>query len=387
MNLKSKPKPWQICVEIAISSCLLFGIVAITDRLWTALGGGFKSFTVIVLMAIALVIIASSIEHIARKKELISPVYLDVFKGCWGMVLFIFIIFSIDYCIHQTRYIKDFKERQTKKTEVNEIPDFLADSLLYEDLTFPDFYTGQFEYQTSWGSYDPETNEYNNLIDLSDYFISGYEEVEGSRHFCVIVPNDPVMLEWTSGRLKRFVDFATGKDMPYCPIIESREQMCSYYYYASGGDHFKVVQDKPEVYEQYAIFLGYAMITEEYFTMEENTWYDDNYSCGNKEKTSWFTVNRETGKELSLYDIIDKQYRKDFNKLLIQHLCNAGGYWKDNHSWDLESICNQYNGIALVPEGVIVYYHPYKIGSGAEGQFNSLIPYEEVKDMLICTIR
>lgn len=385
MNLKNTPKPWQICVEIAVSFGLTVGMAEIANLLWSAIGGGFKSFAVIVLMAIALVIMAIRIEHIARKKELVSPVYLDVFKGCWGMALFLFSIWAIDYSVHQIRYIEDFKERQAKNAEVIEIPDFPVDSLLYEDSICPDFYASHFDYYPSWGSYDPETNEYSNPIDLSDYFLSGYEEVEGSRHFCVIVPNDPVMLEWTSGRLKRFADFATGKDIPYCPIIKSREQMCSYYYYASGGDEFIPVPEKPEVFEQYAIFLGYAMITEEYFTMEENTWYD-NYSCGNKEKTSWFTVNRETGKELSLYDIIDKQRIKEFNKLLIKHLCNREGYWIDNHSWEQESICNQFNGIALVQEGVVVYYHPYQIGCGAEGQFNSLIPYAELEGMLKCTI-
>lgn len=385
MNLKNTPKPWQICVEIAISFGLTVGIAEIADLLWSAIGGGFKLFAVIVLMAIAFVIIAIYIDRIARKRDLVSPVYLDVFKGCLGMVLFLFIIFAIDYSVHQARYIKDFKERQAEKASIIVTPDFPADSLLYEDSIFPDFYTSHFDYYPSWGSYDPETNEYSNQIDLSDYFLSGYEEVEGSRHFCVIVPNDPVMLEWTSGRLKRFADFATGKDIPYCPIIRSREQMCSYYYYASGGDEFTPVPEKPEIFEQYAIFLGSAMITEEYFTMEENTWYD-NYSCGNKEKTSWFTMNRETGKELSLYDIIDKQHRKDFNKLLIQHLCNADGYWKDTHNWEQESICNQFNGVALVPEGVVVYYHPYQIGCGAEGQFNSLIPYAELEGMLKCKI-
>ena len=85
MNLKNTPKPWQICVEIAISFGLTVGIAEIADLLWSAIGGGFKSFAVIVLMAIALVIIAIRIEHIVRKKELVSPVYLDVFKGCQGI--------------------------------------------------------------------------------------------------------------------------------------------------------------------------------------------------------------------------------------------------------------------------------------------------------------
>ena len=72
--------------------------------------------------------------------------------------------------------------------------------------------------------------------------------------------------------------------------------------------------------------------------------------------------------------------------LLIKHLCNIEGYWTDNHSWEQECICNQFNGIALVQEGVVVYYHPYQIGCGAEGQFNSLIPYTELEGILICTI-
>ena len=58
MNLKNTPKPWQICVEIAISFGLTVGIAEIADLLWSAIGGGFKSFAVIVLMAIAFVIIA-----------------------------------------------------------------------------------------------------------------------------------------------------------------------------------------------------------------------------------------------------------------------------------------------------------------------------------------
>ena len=63
MNLKNTPKPWQICVEIAISFGLTVGIVEIADLLWSAIGGGFKSFAVIVLMAIAFVIIQNSEHH------------------------------------------------------------------------------------------------------------------------------------------------------------------------------------------------------------------------------------------------------------------------------------------------------------------------------------
>lgn len=39
-------------------------------------------------------------------------------------------------------------------------------------------------------------------------------------------------------------------------------------------------------------------------------------------------------------------------------------------------------GIALAPEGVIVYYHRQVIGCGEEGQYNALVPYNEVADIV-----
>ena len=33
------------------------------------------------------------------------------------------------------------------------------------------------------------------------------------------------------------------------------------------------------------------------------------------------------------------------------------------------------SGCALLKEGLIIYFHPYTIGQGAEGQFIAIIPY------------
>ena len=41
------------------------------------------------------------------------------------------------------------------------------------------------------------------------------------------------------------------------------------------------------------------------------------------------------------------------------------------------------NGCALIREGLIIYYHPYEIGCGADGQFNAIIPYGQIKGLLI----
>jgi hypothetical protein len=34
------------------------------------------------------------------------------------------------------------------------------------------------------------------------------------------------------------------------------------------------------------------------------------------------------------------------------------------------------DGCALLKEGLIIYYYPYTIGSGADGEFIAIIPYE-----------
>ena len=40
------------------------------------------------------------------------------------------------------------------------------------------------------------------------------------------------------------------------------------------------------------------------------------------------------------------------------------------------------NGRAMIREGLVIYYHPYEIGCGAEGQYNAVIPYSALKGLL-----
>ena len=94
---------------------------------------------------------------------------------------------------------------------------------------------------------------------------------------------------------------------------------------------------------------------------------------------------------MSLCDIIDESKLQDFAYIMIRHLTDVGNspwfdYARELRYCDLVDYLKDCDGIAIVPEGVVVYYHPYKIGCGAEGQFNSLIPYAELEGILKCKI-
>ena len=139
-------------------------------------------------------------------------------------------------------------------------------------------------------------------------------------------------MEWTSKRLKKFADWATGLNIPYCPVVYSRDQVCSYYYYAIGGEKLEIIKEDDEEYiPQYAIFLGIAVNTQKYFTIEELTWAT---GCGNTEKLSWRTIDKNTGKELTIKDIIKQKHLGLFYERMLAHLCNREGLFSSFYSED-----------------------------------------------------
>lgn len=119
--------------------------------------------------------------------------------------------------------------------------------------------------------------------------------------------------------------------------------------------------------------------------MQEATWYDC-MSCGDNTTRSWFTIDRKTGNQLELCDIVKEDRMQDFAYAMIKHLNGWGSPWfnyaREIRDCDLVDLLKQNDGCALVKEGVVVYYHPYNMGCGAEGQFNALVPYEEIKGIL-----
>ncbi len=41
-------------------------------------------------------------------------------------------------------------------------------------------------------------------------------------------------------------------------------------------------------------------------------------------------------------------------------------------------ILHRADGCALIKEGLIIYFYPYNLGAGADGEYEAVIPYDEL---------
>lgn len=214
------------------------------------------------------------------------------------------------------------------------------------------------------------------------------------RHLGVRCPNDKAILKWTSERVKRFADWCLNGPSDTIPSIvpvyerpKSAEDMCNHYYkIVALPELVRGLGDEGlHVIEQFAELLVDVYEDKNYVTMQEATWYDC-MSCGDNTTRSWITIDRKTGKQLELCDIVKEDRMQDFAYVMIKHLNGWGSPWFDYareiRDCDLVDLLKQSDGCALVQKGVVVYYHPYNIGCGAEGQFNALVPYEEIINLM-----
>lgn len=218
----------------------------------------------------------------------------------------------------------------------------------------------------------------------------------GCYHMAVRTPEDKSMLEWTSARLKEFAEscetYTDGEivihEVPLCPRPSSGKAVCEYYYDILKTFPPNHLDSLDTPIEQRALLLADVMDTKRYCTMEEYTWYDW-LSAGNNIDWSWITIDRKTGKALEFSDIVKEKKTDDFMRLVLKHLLSTAHF----REWHLDSngkysggdgthLIDNMSGIALMPDGVVVYFHPYAIGAGVEGQFNVLVPYSELKGML-----
>ena len=118
------------------------------------------------------------------------------------------------------------------------------------------------------------------------------------------------------------------------------------------------------------------------YTFFYSSWIDSGFHLSMTE--SWFTINAATGKEYTLFDFIDKRDEAALIDLIAKYLWNHQDRWIDKYpdqfsehpEWLLDC-----SGAALTKNGLIVYYHAPQIGCYAYGQFNAVIPYEELKSL------
>lgn len=291
------------------------------------------------------------------------------------------------------------KNRQSKQPKIEPLYSFneeVADSLqlvrFEEGFEFDTVYfSGPYEIDRYFG-WENGVRDDGAVPDIPGLI---YRTVHG-RHLAVRCPNQKHVLKWASHRIKEFADWCIhgpGDTIPsIVPLYEnprSDKDLIDYYMLRLTSDSLNVKSYPSEVsiyLEQFADLLVDVYSNDKYVTMQEYTWYDFS-SCGDNTQRSWFTIDKKDGHVLELADIIDESKWQEFTYIMLKHL-NAYGYPWFGTFWELRNsdlipyVLNERDGCALTPDGVVVYFYPYAIGSGADGQFNALIPYSELEGML-----
>lgn len=202
-------------------------------------------------------------------------------------------------------------------------------------------------------------------------------------------PKDKILLDWASRRAKCFVEWCDAGQIPQdtpdsAVSLTSATDICNNYIKeverAFRGNSFDdCFEGRPNV--QFGYLLTDCWATDKYCTFYEATWYDE-LSCGDNTTQSYYSIDKKTGKVAMLADFVKEEDFPALAHKLTKYLkCANGELWIDlmpeDYTVDEIELLNSMNGCAIIKEGLVIYYHPYAIGSGADGQFTAVIPIRE----------
>ena len=168
--------------------------------------------------------------------------------------------------------------------------------------------------------------------------------------------------------------------------LNSAKEICDYYIEVAKSSFKKEVSvcdhEANLPLEQHGWMIADVWHKENYHTFLVSSWYDWS-SCGDNTAFSYVTVDSSTGNGLVYDDFVNQSDEKKLENLLLKYLRNENGRWADDNvrvtMYSKKSLLSQMDGCALLKEGLIIYYYPYTIGSGADGEFIAIIPYEVLK--------
>lgn len=101
-----------------------------------------------------------------------------------------------------------------------------------------------------------------------------------------------------------------------------------------------------------------------------------NGSCGCPSSTNYYSYYKKNGRLMTVKDIIKKIPKNDLcKKLKEQHKIETvlKGHMANNSSITGEKLLQVVDGCARIKDGYLLYYYPYNISYGADGQFNLII--------------
>ncbi len=207
------------------------------------------------------------------------------------------------------------------------------------------------------------------------------------------------LLNWVADTVSAFVhDCPIGNGLSIynngefsIPVkhLKSDREICDYYigqlnhvydnWQCTGkGDH-------GVINEQAGLLLADCWNNGKLYTFHRMDWYDW-LSSGNNTRESWWTVDARNGELLSLDDMVRPGKRDSLSALMMAHLVNDKGeryaeQYPDASRNNLD-VLSWANGGALTSQGLVIYFYPYNLGSGADGQYKAVIPYTELEGIL-----
>lgn len=171
--------------------------------------------------------------------------------------------------------------------------------------------------------------------------------------------------------------------------LKSDKALCNYYMnqlqHAYDGWKCTGEGDPDSMNEQAGLLIVDYWTTGNLYTFYRIDWYDW-MSCGNNTRESFWTVDAISGKLLGLEDLVLPEKIDTLAALMMPRLVNANDeYIIQQYPYKPEeytSILQRADGCALIPEGLVIYFYPYNLGSGADGQYEAIIPYEELEGII-----
>lgn len=102
---------------------------------------------------------------------------------------------------------------------------------------------------------------------------------------------------------------------------------------------------------------------------------DNHSSTGCPAYADYYTIDKRTGSILCLSEFLSRHKSDDIEALILKEYrmaAEVAGFRASGITG--EELIRNANGVAMLGEGTLIYFHPYTIGCGAEGQYNIIIP-------------
>lgn len=212
-------------------------------------------------------------------------------------------------------------------------------------------------------------------------------------------PKNGKLYQWLSDRVHEYIcNCAFGNarstyDDTYQIDIKkkyfnSAEKICQYYIselekiYSDW--HCRGEGDPGMFNEQEGLLITDCWHSGDLYTFYESHWYDW-LSAGNNCTESFLTVDSRSGKKLELHDIVAPDQYDRLSSLMMPRLKNGNDELLINqgtYTAEDKDVLSGANGCGFIEEGLIIYFFPYNLGSGAEGAHEAIIPYDELQDII-----